>query len=139
MSVPYCLALVICDSVHQDPGTGKWTILGTFSNVWADSFPVCVQFCVYMALTESDSDLHIALKLSHQNDAPGSTDRILYEMTFPIEHPLAVLEGACCFDVEFGQAGTYHLELWSRDEHLMSRRLMISGKDELRQEVEEEK
>jgi hypothetical protein len=30
---PYALALVICDAIWHDPGTGKRTILGCFSSI----------------------------------------------------------------------------------------------------------
>jgi hypothetical protein len=39
-SKPQLLAWLLCDAVHIDPGTGKHTILGVFSNIMAKRFPV---------------------------------------------------------------------------------------------------
>ena len=36
---PKVLAMVVCDQVHEDPSTGKYTILGTFDRVASPSFP----------------------------------------------------------------------------------------------------
>ncbi|MDF3058414.1 MAG: hypothetical protein K0R17_2629 [Rariglobus sp.] len=38
-STPQVLAWLTCDGVHVDPGTGKHTILGVFSNIRGRSFP----------------------------------------------------------------------------------------------------
>ena len=39
-SKPQILAWLTCDGVHIDPGSGKHTILGVFSNIRAREFPV---------------------------------------------------------------------------------------------------
>ena len=37
---PQVLAWITCDSVYVDPATGKHTLLGIFSNLRANEFPV---------------------------------------------------------------------------------------------------
>lgn len=37
---PQILAWITCDGVHIDPGSGKHTLLGVFSNIKARHFPV---------------------------------------------------------------------------------------------------
>src|SRR3954467_10556976 len=39
-SKPQVLAWITCDGVHVDPGSGKHTLLGIFSNIRARQFPV---------------------------------------------------------------------------------------------------
>src|SRR3954468_1663331 len=52
-SKPQLLAWLTCDGVHIDPGSGKHTILGVFSNIQARQFPVTHPFMVWF-LTISD-------------------------------------------------------------------------------------
>jgi len=50
---PYALALVVADHVHRDSGTGKMSILGTFSVIWAKGFPAAHgPIFVYFVLTD---------------------------------------------------------------------------------------
>ena len=39
-SKPQLLAWLTCDGVHIDPATGKHTVLGVFSNIHSDQFPL---------------------------------------------------------------------------------------------------
>lgn len=52
-SKPQLLAWLMCDAVHVDPGTGKHTILGVFSNIRGRQFPLTHPFMVWF-LTMSD-------------------------------------------------------------------------------------
>jgi hypothetical protein len=52
-SKPQVLAWLTCDGVHIDPGSGKHTILGVFSNIRAAKFPVAHPFMIWF-LTLSD-------------------------------------------------------------------------------------
>ena len=52
-SKPQLLAWLTCDGVHIDPGSGKHTILGVFSNIQARQFPVTHPFMIWF-LTISD-------------------------------------------------------------------------------------
>lgn len=52
-SKPQILAWLTCDGVHIDPGSGKHTILGVFSNIRAREFPVVHPFMIWF-LTISD-------------------------------------------------------------------------------------
>lgn len=52
-SKPQLLAWLTCDGVHIDPGSGKHTLLGVFSNIKARQFPVTHPFMVWF-LTISD-------------------------------------------------------------------------------------
>jgi hypothetical protein len=52
-SKPQVLVWITCDGVHIDPGTGKHTILGVFSNIRARQFPVVHPFMIWF-LTISD-------------------------------------------------------------------------------------
>lgn len=36
---PLCLSLVMADSLHRDPSTGKYTLLGTFNGLVSPRYP----------------------------------------------------------------------------------------------------
>jgi hypothetical protein len=46
MAEPYCLAMVLCDQVYRDAISGKFTLLGTFSTVGAQKYPLTIIFMV---------------------------------------------------------------------------------------------
>src|ERR1700712_408904 len=52
-SKPQVLVWITCDGVHIDPGSGKHTILGVFSNIRAQKFPVVHRHMIWF-LTISD-------------------------------------------------------------------------------------
>lgn len=52
-SKPQVLAWLTCDGVHIDPGSGKHTILGIFSNIRGRKFPITHPFMVWF-LTLAD-------------------------------------------------------------------------------------
>ena len=52
-AAPQLLAWITCDAVHVDPGTGKHTLLGAFSNIQARHFPITHPLMVWF-LTIAD-------------------------------------------------------------------------------------
>src|SRR5437868_11999367 len=93
---PYALALVICDAIWRDPGSGKRTILGCFSVIHARQFPaVHPIMAVYVAVTDGRGKVPIILQLVDSEDegAPlfrGEVDaefrdpRVIVELDFHI-------------------------------------------------------
>jgi hypothetical protein len=79
-SKPQLLAWLTCDGVHIDPGSGKHTILGIFSNIQARDFPVTHPFMIwFLTLTDcapGEHRLRIAMGLDATNPQP------LLERTF---------------------------------------------------------
>jgi len=62
---PSCLALLVCDAVITDRGTGKVSILGTFNEVLADGVPVLVpQLTVYAELSNGHGEATVILRIS---------------------------------------------------------------------------
>lgn len=132
MPEPYCLAMVLCDSVHRDTTTGKFTILGTFSTLWAREFPAKVQFCVYYSITDGLGPTTLRLRLVDASCGIASgvdhDEGVAFELSaeFEIENPLVVLETAVGIGAIIPREGLYHCELWSGNELLMSRRLLAT-------------
>src|SRR5690606_23798218 len=59
-SKPQLLAWITCDGVHIDPGSGKHTLLGVFSNIKARRFPVVHPRMVwFITLTDLQVGKHV--------------------------------------------------------------------------------
>jgi len=85
-SKPQILCWLTCDGVHIDPGTGKHTILGVFSNIRARNFPVTHPFMVwFLTLSDvpaGDHRIRISMGLDATSPAP------LIDRTFQSQGPL---------------------------------------------------
>ena len=85
-SKPQLLAWLLCDAVHIDPGTGKHTILGVFSNIMAKRFPVVhPQMVWFMTLTDVAAGPHV-MKISMGLDPTAPMP--LIERPFESQGPL---------------------------------------------------
>ncbi len=97
MAEPYCLAMVLCDAVHQDRTTNKFTILGTFSTLGAERFPLFFGGMVYFAITDGIGEVMLSVRIVES--AADITDQegvVVFESPkIPIQmsSPLMVMEG----------------------------------------------
>ena len=128
MHEPYCLAMVLCDNVHQDPATGKFTLLGTFSTFAARQFPALVQFFVYSAITDGQGQVPIRLRLVDSavdlsGDGNAVFDEVIGECDF--DDPLMTLEMRTYLKLELPAPGVFHCEIYGGEKLLMSRRLIL--------------
>ena len=100
-SKPQLLAWLTCDGAHIDPVTGKHTILGVFSNIKAQQFPVTHPFMIwFLTLTDCSTGKHeVAISmgvdptqmqplLKRSFESPGPLQRInlineIRNLTFP--------------------------------------------------------
>lgn len=82
---PQILSWITCDGVHIDPGTGKHTILGIFSSIFARQFPVqhpyMIWFLTVTNLSQGKHKLRITMGVSQEN-----MQKIL-EREFESQHP----------------------------------------------------
>jgi len=133
MAEPYCLAMVLCDDTHQDPSTGKYTILGTFDTFAAREFPAFLQLTIYFAVTDGQGDCKLSLQLVDASAEPvdgsrdGEHDGRLFHAASDrnFSSPLEVLEESVTVGFMVPKEGAYSCELWGNDEPLMSRRFAV--------------
>ncbi len=124
------MAMVLCDQVYRDAISGKFTILGTFSTVGSDHYPVPVLMHVYFAMTDGHGTIPIGIRIVNaQADMAGDdhAETVIWElppqdMEFP--SPLAVIESVASIKVDIPGPGHYRCELYARDQMLMARRLL---------------
>jgi hypothetical protein len=85
-SKPQLLAWLTCDGVHLDPGSGKHTILGVFSNIRGHGFPLTHPFMIwFLTITDCAPGVHklrISLGLDPTHPQP------LLEREFESQSPL---------------------------------------------------
>jgi hypothetical protein len=75
---PYLLAVLLCDVVINEEGTGKKTIVGTFDKLSSPSFPAGYPFTIYVKITDAEGVYRIRLDY-----VSLSTDRVLASEEFP--------------------------------------------------------
>lgn len=125
-SKPQVLVWITCDGVHIDPGTGKHTILGIFSNIRARQFPVVHPFMIWF-LTVSDVPAgEHKIKISMGLDA--AAPKPLIERPFQSQGPLQRINLINEIrNLSFEKAGDYAIVIEIDDETLLATSITVSG------------
>ncbi len=122
---PVALALVLCDGIHVDPGTGKRTLLGLFNSAYSPVLPARMnQLAIYCCLTECYSETPIAFKIVDVNEEREP----LFESSNVVhsDDPLGIVElDLQIGGIEFPEYGEYRFQLLSGGYPLMERKLMM--------------
>jgi hypothetical protein len=125
-SKPQLLAWLTCDGVHIDPGSGKHTILGIFSNIQARHFPVTHPFMIwFMTITDcapGQHKLRISMGLDAANPQP------LLERPFESQSPLHRINLINEIrNLTFPQPGEYSLLVEIDEEPILATNLTVTG------------
>lgn len=124
-AAPMCLGLVFCDAIWIDPGTGKRTILGTFSTVFAREFPALhPQLAVYCILSDGYGKTAIEFKIvdDHDEEILASKGEVEFKDPRVVVELNLTLPG-----IIFPKPGEYRLQLFGAGEFLLERRLLVLG------------
>src|SRR5947208_363041 len=121
---PYALAMLVCDAIWRDPGSGKRTILGCFSTLLAKQFPaVHPIMAVYAALTDGRGKVKIVLQIvdadeehepiyKFEGEAEFTDPRVTVEMDLHIQN------------ISFPAPGEYRIQLFAGVEFVLERRFL---------------
>ena len=125
-SKPQLLAWLTCDGVHIDPGSGKHTILGVFSNINARHFPVTHPFMVwFLTLTDCAYGQH-QMRLSMGLDPTKM--QVLLDRPFESQSPLHRINLINEIrNLTFPAAGDYSILVEVDEEPLLATNLTVSG------------
>lgn len=125
-SKPQLLCWLTCDGVHLDPGSGKHTILGVFSNIKAHRFPVTHPFMVwFMTITDCSPGQH-KMRISMGLDATHVQP--LIERPFDAHSPLDRINLINEIrNLTFPQPGDYSLVIEIDDEPILATNLTVSA------------
>ena len=123
--VPYPLAMVVCDAIWQDPGTRKFTLLGTFSTIHGEKFPLRHNvLAVFVSLTDGRGKTPIRLRVVDVDEERNPVFDGTNEVDFT--DPRMVFEIAYHgINLVFPEPGEYRFQLFARDEPLMERRVLV--------------
>ena len=122
---PSALALVVCDQILNEPGTGKFTLVGLFSTILAGAFP-CVhpRMAIYLALTDGYGASRVRLRL-----IDGATEAVEIwsgQLDLNFTDPRAVNETYLMSGpLTFPQAGEYRLRVEGPSGIIMERRIQV--------------
>ncbi|MEO5958023.1 MAG: hypothetical protein ABIZ49_09125 [Opitutaceae bacterium] len=124
-SKPQLLAWLTCDAVHIDPASGKHTVLGIFSNIHADQFPLVYPFMVwFLTITDCSAGEHtlrISMGFNETNPSP------LLERKFAAQSPLDRLNLINEIrNLGFQAAGEYSLLIEIDDEPLLATSIVVT-------------
>ena len=124
-SKPQLLCWLTCDGVHMDPGSGKHTILGVFSNIKAHRFPVTHPFMVwFMTLTDCSPGEH---KMRISMGLEATQVQPLIERPFESRSPLDRINLINEIrNLTFPQAGDYSLLVEIDDEPILATNLTVT-------------
>jgi len=122
---PVPLSMLICDAIHQDPSTGKKTLLGLFSELGAQDFPVVhPQMFVHIELTDCSGQIPVKLQLVDVDE----TEAPIFEAEIAAhsQDRRAILAFVVAMQgIAFPGPGEYRLQLFARNEFIMERRLLV--------------
>ena len=125
-SKPQLLAWLTCDGVHIDPGSGKHTLLGVFSNIKGHRFPVTHPFMVwFLAISDCAPGPH-RMKISMGLDPTGL--RLLIERPFESQSPLHRINLISEIrHLTFPAPGDYSLLIEIDDEPLLATNVTVTA------------
>jgi len=121
---------MLSDAIWRDPGTGKRTILGTFSVIHAQHFPAIHGLvAVHVALTDGYGKYPLELRLVDAKEEGDPLLRAKADVDF--EDPRMVLELDFHFQgIEFNNPGEYRFQVFTGADLLMERRLLVLSVDQ---------
>lgn len=125
-ATPQLLAWVMCDAVHIDPGTGKHTLLGVFSNIQARQFPVTHPLMVWF-LTIADcppGDHRLKISVGADPTALQTLIQRPFASTSPLHRINLINE---IRNLTFPRPGDYSILLEIDDEPLLATSLTVTA------------
>lgn len=125
-SKPQLLAWLTCDGVHIDPGSGKHTLLGVFSNIKARQFPVTHPFMVWFLTISDCAQGQHRIRITMGLD-PTNMQQLLdrqFESQSPLQRINLINE---IRNLSFPAAGDYSIMIDVDDEPLLATSITVSN------------
>jgi len=122
---PEVLSLIVCDQIITDRLTGKQSLIGMFSVIHAQRFPVThPQLAVFTSLTGGHGKVPMTICIVDANEARNPLVR--GQGTVEFQNPLAVANLALQFHgLTFPEPGQYRVQLLSRGTLMREARLRL--------------
>lgn len=126
--IPLAQALVVCDTVIEDKGSGKTSLIGIFNGIETGAFPVQInEICVYASLANGHGVSEITLRCVRVHD-DRETFRTFGSIAF--RDPNTVVELVFRLrGVPFPAPGLYAFELLCEGQLLLEKRFNVTQLD----------
>ena len=126
---PIIQAFVVCDTVIIDSLTGKKSIIGAFTHLWAQTFPCHhPQMGVYFCLTDAQGNYEFSIQLAYLDK-----DQIVGKATLsPIEikDRLEIHDfGLNIPSILFPGPGRYEFRLYADDQFITQKDFQVIDKE----------
>ena len=127
---PIVLSINICDTIIRDEITKKVSLMGLFTAIKANTFPVTHPlFHVYVALTNGHGEYKTSLRIV--SIADGKTI-LNIDGNLNVANPLQVAElNIGLQGLRFDKAGKYSVQVWCNDGFIGSRDFMVVGPQDI--------
>jgi hypothetical protein len=123
---PYPLAMVVCDNIHRDPGTGKPFLLGCFSVIHAKEFPaIHPLLALYVSVTNGRGTVPFKVQLVDANEERDPIWVVEDEVEFADPRMVVDIYFLLC-NLTFVEPGEYRFQLFASNEFLMERRVLVA-------------
>lgn len=114
---PYVLAILICDTIITEEGTGKKTLVGVFGQVVALEYPAPHRFGIYVKLTDAQGPYQL-----HIEYVDVSNDRIIEERLdlgrIDVPSRLSAAEIVLTVTAPIPSPGAYEFRLYGNNAYL---------------------
>jgi hypothetical protein len=118
-NIPSLLAILLCDQIILEQGTGKKTLVGVFDDLWSNSEPIRQPVGFYAKMTDLEGLYHFAVKvvrIAAEGEIAIAGGAI--PMTQPIVNRLENLDIALNLPTVFPTFGKYEFQLFANDMYL---------------------
>lgn len=113
--IPSVVAMLICDQVIVEQGTGKKSLIGVFEQVNAFSFPTQTRLAIYVKLVDASGHYDLLIRVVNLKDETKVAE-IKAGATL---QPTAAAEFAINIaGIVLPEAGKYEFQLYANDTYL---------------------
>jgi hypothetical protein len=115
-TIPSLLAILLCDHVILEQGTGKKTLVGLFDEVWSPTEPHHQDLGFFARMTDLEGNYQFAIKvvrIAAEGEIVVAAGNL--QMAQPITNRLANLDLALNLPVDFPNFGKYEFQLFAND------------------------
>jgi hypothetical protein len=114
--IPSVLAMLVCDQVIAEQGTGKKSLIGVFDNINSAAFPAQSRLAVYVKLADAQGHYKFRIRMVKLKDeavvADINTEATIADSTSPTEFAINMI------GIMLPEPGKYEFQLWSNDTYL---------------------
>jgi hypothetical protein len=113
---PTVLAMLVCDQVIAEQGSGKKSLIGVFDNIFAAAFPTQARLAVYIKLADAHGNYKFRIRLVKLKDetvvADINAEANIVDPTSPTELAINMI------GIILPEAGKYEFQLWGNETYL---------------------